>query len=50
MDIDLIFKIVLAIVVVGIGIKIVRTITGMIFKIALILLIILVFYKLFIGV
>ncbi len=50
MDIDLIFKIALAIVIIGFGIKIVKTITGMIFKIALVVLILLVFYKLFIGV
>ena len=49
MDIDLIFKIALAIVVIGIGVKVVKSITGLIFKIALIVLICLLFYKFFIG-
>ena len=48
MDIDLIFRIALSIVIIGFGIKIVKTIGGMIFKIALLVSIALVFYKLFI--
>ena len=49
MDIDLIFRIALIIVVVGIGIKIVQKIGSMIFKISLFILILVGFYKLFLG-
>ena len=48
MDINIIFKIVVAIVSVGICIKFVKFITNFIFKIALVVLLLLIFYKLFI--
>ena len=48
MEIDLIFKIVMLIVVVGLSIKALKAITGFIFKIALVLFIILLVYKMFI--
>ena len=49
MDIDLIFRIALIIVVVGIGIKIVQKIGSMIFQISLFILILAGFYKFFLG-
>ncbi|WP_270940017.1 hypothetical protein [Romboutsia lituseburensis] len=48
MDIDLIFKIVLLIVVIGIAIKALKFITSFMFKIALVLFVVLMIYKLFI--
>lgn len=48
MDINLIFKIVMLIVVVGLSIKILTAVSGFIFKIALVLFIILLIYKMFI--
>lgn len=45
MNIDLIIKIVLLIVVVGISIKVFKAITGMIFKVALVALVLLILYK-----
>lgn len=48
MDIDLLFKIALLIVVVGISVKAIKAISGFIFKMAFILLIILFIYKIFI--
>ncbi|MGL6105973.1 hypothetical protein [Romboutsia sp.] len=50
MDIDLIFKLVLIIVIIGISVKALKFLTSFIFKIALVALIILVVYKMFIGV
>ena len=49
MDIDLIFRIALAIVAIGICVKVVKKIGNMIFKISLFILILSVFYKLFLG-
>lgn len=49
MDIDLIFKIVLLIVVIGISIKAIKAITSLVFKIALVAFIVLLFYKMFTG-
>lgn len=49
MDIDLIFKIALLIVVIGISIKAIKAISGLVFKIALVAFIILLFYKIFTG-
>jgi hypothetical protein len=48
MEIDLIFKIVMLIVVVGLSIKVLKAVSGFIFKIALVLFIILLVYKMFI--
>ena len=48
MDIDLLFKIALLIVVVGLSIKVLTAVSGFIFKIALVLFIILLVYKMFI--
>jgi len=48
MDIDLLFKIALLIVVVGISVKAIKAISGFIFKMAFILLIISFIYKMFI--
>lgn len=48
MDINLIFKIVMLIVVVGLSIKVLTAVSGFIFKIALVLFIILLVYKMFI--
>lgn len=49
MDINLIFKIVLLIVIIGISIKALKIITSVVFKIALFLLIALLIYKMFMG-
>ncbi|MEG1311205.1 MAG: hypothetical protein RR942_16545 [Romboutsia sp.] len=49
MNIDLVFKIVLLIVVIGISCKVIKAITSIGFKIALVVLIVLFFYKMFIG-
>ena len=48
MDINLLFKVVLLIVIIGIAIKVIKLVSGAIFKIAFILLILLLLYKLFI--
>ncbi|HSQ89599.1 hypothetical protein [Romboutsia sp.] len=48
MDIDLIFKIAWLIVAVGISIKAIKAISGFVFKMAFILLIVLLVYKMFI--
>lgn len=50
MDIDLIFKIVMLIVIAGLSIKALKAVTGFVFKIALVLFIILLVYKMFIGI
>ena len=49
MDIDLIFRIALAIVTIGLSVKVVKKIGNMIFKISLFILILVGFYKLFLG-
>lgn len=49
MDIDLIFRIALAIVTIGLCVKVVKKIGNMIFKISLFILILVGFYKLFLG-
>lgn len=49
MDLNLLFRIVLIIVVIGIAFKLIKFITSVIFKIAFILLAILLAYKMFIG-
>lgn len=49
MDLSLLFKIVFIIVIIGIGIKALKFITSLIFKLALFLLIALLIYKIFIG-
>lgn len=48
MDIDLIFKIALLIVLAGISIKIVKAVSGFVFKMAFILLIVLFIYRMFV--
>ncbi|MDB8803793.1 MULTISPECIES: hypothetical protein [unclassified Romboutsia] len=48
MNIDLIFKIVMAIVLIGITIKAIKFLGGLVFKIALVLFIILLVYRMFI--
>ncbi|WP_199534017.1 hypothetical protein [Romboutsia weinsteinii] len=48
MDLDLLFKIVLFIVAIGISFKVIKAVTGMIFKLSLLVLILLMFYKMFI--
>ncbi|WP_195937998.1 hypothetical protein [Romboutsia sp. 1001713B170131_170501_G6] len=48
MNIDLIFKIVMAIVLIGITIKVIKFLGGLVFKIALVLFIILLVYRMFI--
>ncbi len=48
MNIDLIFKIVMAIVLIGITIKAIKFLCGLVFKIALVLFIILLVYRMFI--
>lgn len=50
MSLDLIFKIILIIVVVGIALKAIKFITGLVFKIAFILLFLFLVYKLFVGI
>ncbi|MCC0633611.1 MULTISPECIES: hypothetical protein [unclassified Clostridioides] len=47
MDIDLIFKVVFAIVAIGVSVKIIKTVASLAFKVALILLIILFVYRMF---
>ncbi|HHI5790089.1 TPA: hypothetical protein ACP6IK_003579, partial [Clostridioides difficile] len=47
MDMDLLFKIVFAIVAIGVSVKIIKTVASLAFKIALILLIILFVYRMF---
>ncbi|HBF5386848.1 TPA: hypothetical protein KOQ41_001521 [Clostridioides difficile] len=47
MDMDLLFKIVFAIVDIGVSVKIIKTVASLAFKIALILLIILFVYRMF---
>ncbi|WP_171903884.1 hypothetical protein [Clostridioides difficile] len=47
MDMDLLFKIVFAIVAIGVSVKIIKTVASLTFKIALILLIILFVYRMF---
>ncbi|WP_199533637.1 hypothetical protein [Romboutsia maritimum] len=47
MDIDLLFKIVVLIVLLGITIKVIKLISGAVFKIALILFVLLLLYKMF---
>lgn len=49
MDLNLLFRIVLIIIVIGIAFKSIKFITSVAFKIAFILLFILLFYKIFIG-
>lgn len=49
MDLNLLFKIVLIIVIIGIAFKVIKFITSVVFKIAFILLSILLLYKIFIG-
>ncbi len=49
MDLNLLFRIILIIVVIGIAFKLIKFITSVIFKIAFILLAILLAYKMFIG-
>ncbi len=49
MDLNLLFRIVLIIFVIGIAFKAIKFITSVAFKIAFILLFILLFYKIFIG-
>ena len=49
MDIDFIFRIALAIVAIGLCVKIIKKISNMIFKISLFVLILAGFYKLFLG-
>lgn len=48
MDINLIIKVLILIVVIGLSLKAVRAITGLIFKAALVGLVLLFIYKLFI--
>ncbi|MEF9992268.1 MAG: hypothetical protein RRZ84_02510 [Romboutsia sp.] len=45
MDLDLIFKIVLVIVVIGVSVKAIKMLTGIVFKIALVSLVLLLLYK-----
>ncbi|HBF0960912.1 hypothetical protein J0W56_04220 [Clostridioides difficile] len=47
MDMDLLFKIVFAIAAIGVSVKIIKTVASLAFKIALILLIILFVYRMF---
>lgn len=49
MDLNLLFRIILIIVVIGIAFKAIKFITSAVFKIAFILLAILLVYKMFIG-
>lgn len=48
MDINLILKLLILIVIIGLSIKAIKTISGLIFKLALVGLVILFIYKLFI--
>ncbi|MGL4913432.1 MAG: hypothetical protein ACRC3Y_13495 [Romboutsia sp.] len=47
-NIDLIFKVLMLIVIIGISVKAIKFITSVVFKIALVLFIILLVYKMFI--
>ncbi len=47
MDMDLILKILILIVVVGLTFKAIKAITGLVFKVAIILLVVLLIYRFF---
>lgn len=47
MDLDLLLKVCLLVVVVGIGIKLLKVFTSMIFKVALLILVFLLIFKFF---